>query len=374
MAVLVRVVTVVGLLELAALSPATWGASAATWIVDQSGGGDFTAVQNGVDAAAPGDTVLVRSGIYNERVAIYAKSGLCLLGDGPVEDVVISHDSVAVDVRSTDPPARVEDLTITGASAFGGLVTMEARVEVVGCIFRDNIGPGGCHGVGSAINAMNHSDLMIEDCLIENNTDWEAPGGVIIWQSRADIRRCVFRGNLSCYGGGLEMYHCEGEPVSYIEDNLFVANSASTWGGGIFNVDSSPVIAGNTFYANGGPGKAAIWVLGGTPYIDRNVIVASTYGVYCQWDYQYPESLPVLGANLFWDVEAPKWECSVGPGTILIADPLFCDADGGDFTVCEDSPALSQPGGRLGAFDAGCGPCAVAATPTTWGTVKALYR
>jgi hypothetical protein len=374
MSIPVRVVTVVGLLGLAAVTPATWGVSAATWIVDQSGGGDFTAIQQGVDAAAPGDTVLVRSGIYNERVSIYAKSGLCLVGDGPVEDVVISHDSVAVDVRSTDPPVRVEGLTVTGALTFGGLVAMEARVEVVGCIFRDNVGPGGCHGVGGAINAMNHSNLVIEDCTIEDNTDWEAPGGVIIWQSRADIRRNIFRGNSSCYGGGLEMYHCETEPVSYIEDNLFVANAASVWGGAIFNVDSSPVIRRNTFYAGGAHDSATIWVLGGSPFIDLNVIVGSTWGVFCQWDVKYPESTPVMGTNLFWDVESTKYACSVAPGTALVADPLFCDADAGDFTLCADSPALSHPGGRLGAFDAGCAPCAVATEPATWGAVKALYR
>ncbi|MFZ1948125.1 MAG: right-handed parallel beta-helix repeat-containing protein [bacterium] len=322
-----------------------------------------------MDAAAPGDTVLVRSGTYSEVVRIFAKSGLCLIGDGPVEDVVVCHDSVVVDVRETDPAARVEGLTVTCALAFGGLFTQEARVEVVGCVFRDNVGPGGCHGVGGAINAMSHSDL-----LIENNTDWEAPGGVIIWQSRADIRGNIFRGNSSCYGGGLEMYHCETEPVSYIEDNLFVANSASLWGGAIFNVDSSPVIRRNTFYGGGTHDSATIWVLGGSPIIDLNVIVGTTWGVFCQWDYRYPESTPVMGTNLFWDVQQPRYECSVLPGTAIVGDPLFCDANAGDFTLCADSPALSSPAGRLGAFDAGCAPCDLATEPATWGAVKALYR
>jgi hypothetical protein len=366
-------VVVTLLCVLAASLTAPW-ATAATWVVDQSGGGDFTSIQDGVDAAGPGDTVIVRSGTYDGRVAINGKGGLCLIGDGPVESVVVSHDTVVVDVRDTDPPARIQGITITGATAWGGLFTMSARVEIAGCVFRGNVGPGACHGVGGAINAMTHSDLVIEDCLIENNTDWEAPGGVIIWESRADIRRNIFRGNGACYGGGLEMYHCESEPVSYIEGNLFVGNSASDWGGGIFNVDSSPVITGNTFYGNGAPGKAAIWVLGGSPDIDANVIVGSTYGVYCQSHQQYPESTPLMGANLFWDVGQAVWYCATGPGQVIVADPLFCDAGAGDFTVCEDSPALGSPAGQMGAFGAGCAPCAAATEPATWGAVKALYR
>jgi hypothetical protein len=211
-----------GLLALGLVS----AAFPATWVVDGSGSGDFTRIQEGVNAAARGDTVLVRSGIYNELVRIIDKGGLCLSGVGPVEDIIISADTMALDIRDTDPPARIQGLTLTGSTWFGALFTMQARVEVVGCIFRGNI----------------------------------------------------FRGNTACYGGGLEIYHCEAEPVSYIENNRFVGNSVSDWGGAIFSVDSSPVIRGNTFYANNAPGNAAIWVLGGFPYIDGNVIAGSDWG------------------------------------------------------------------------------------------------
>ena len=293
-----RVIWVVFGASVLALALAT-SVSSATWVVDASGGGDFTIIQDGVDAAAPGDTVLVMPGFYHEKVRIFDKHGLSLLGGGPVESVIISADSMAVDVRGTDPPARIEGLTLTGSTWFGALFTMQARVEVVGCVFRDNIGPGGCLEVGGAINAMIQSDLVIEDCIIENNSGWEAPGGVIIWQSRADIRRNIFRGNTACYGGGLEIYHCETEPVSYVEGNLFVGNSVSDWGGAIFTVDSSPVICGNTFYDYNASGGAAIWVLGGRPDISGNIIVGSHWGVYCQSHSQYPASLPVVGCNLF---------------------------------------------------------------------------
>jgi hypothetical protein len=350
------------------------GAYATTWTVNQSGGGDFATIQDGVDAASGSDTVLVRSGTYDEWVRILGKSGISVIGGDPVETVIITHDTIAVHVAATDPPVRIEGVTIAGSNAFGGLFAIEARVEVIGCIFRDNVGPGSCHGVGGGILAQIHSDFVIEDCLFENNTDWEAPGGVIIWESHGDLRRNIFRGNSACYGGGLEIYHCENEPTSYVEDNLFVGNSVSEWGGAVFTVDSSPVIRNNTFYGNDALGNAAIWVLGGSPDISRNVVVGSSFGIYCQSHAQYPPSTPVIGCNLFWNTDQAVASGCPDPGTIIVADPLFCSPDAGDFTICGDSPALSAPSGRLGAFGQGCPPCGVNTEETSWGSIKSLYH
>jgi hypothetical protein len=250
----------------------------------------------------------------------------------------------------------------------------QARVEIVGCVFRDNIGPGSCNNVGGGIRAQYSSDLVIEDCLFENNIDWESPGGAIIWESHADLRRNVFRGNSACYGGALEIYHCENEPTSHVEENLFVGNSVSTWGGAIFSVDSSPVIRKNTFYDNAAPGNAAIWVLGGSPEVSENILVGSSCGVYCQSYAPYPPSTPLIGCNLFWNTGQPVANNCSNPGTIIVANPLFCDADAGDFTVCANSPALSDSCGSLGAFGQGCPPCFVRVEETTWGAAKDFFK
>jgi len=39
-------------------------AAASTWVVDDSGGADFTTIQAAVDAASPGDVLLVQAGSY----------------------------------------------------------------------------------------------------------------------------------------------------------------------------------------------------------------------------------------------------------------------------------------------------------------------
>ena len=346
-------------------------------IVDGAGGGEFTTINAALSAAAAGDTVLIRPGTYHESVRITSDlSGLWLEGDGGPDNVTVTADTVAIGAWDTDPSIHIRALTVTGSSAFGGLYLQHAKAEIVGCVFRANVGPGECHGVGGGINASYQSDVQIEDCVIEANTDWESPGGVIIWESHADIRRNTFRNNQACYGGGLEMYHCETQPVSFVEENVFFGNSADEWGGGLLNVDSSPVIRHNTFYANNSVGNAAIWVLGGQPTISENIIVGSDWGVYCQTDLQYPPSSPVLDCNLFWNVRlGATYECN-NVGRMIQEDPRFCDPAGGNFLLCEDSPAVSDTCGTLGALGVGCGPCAQQTAPTTWGKIKAgrFYR
>jgi parallel beta-helix repeat protein len=45
-------------------------ASAKTWYVDDDGGADFTRIQNAIDNASVGDTILVYSGVYYENVVV----------------------------------------------------------------------------------------------------------------------------------------------------------------------------------------------------------------------------------------------------------------------------------------------------------------
>jgi len=134
---------------------------------------------------------------------------------------------------------------------------------------------------------------------------------VLIWESRADIRRNVFRGNEATWGGGLEFYHCEGFGVSVVEENVFIGNRVSDWGGGIFNVDSSPIIRRNTFYRNDEAGNAAIWLLGGRPVVTENILVGSSWGIYCQSESPYPPNNPIVECNLFWDVGHVSTMCRI---------------------------------------------------------------
>ena len=51
------------------------------YVVATDGSGDFTALQAAVDAAAPGDEIVMKPGIYRERVVVH-RDGLHIVGEG----------------------------------------------------------------------------------------------------------------------------------------------------------------------------------------------------------------------------------------------------------------------------------------------------
>jgi len=68
---------------------------------------------------------------------------------------------------------------------------------------------------------------------------------------------------------------------------------------------------------------------------------------------------------------------AAGYSTLFSEDPLFCDLENGDLSVCADSPCLpafNSWGYLLGYASEGCGECASPVERSSLGGVKALYR
>jgi hypothetical protein len=65
----------------------------------------------------------------------------------------------------------------------------------------------------------------------------------------------------------------------------------------------------------------------------------------------------------------------VAADTDIYADPMFCNAEEGDYRVDVSSPAAEENSpvcGQIGAFGVGCG--SVSVESVTWGRLKNLYR
>lgn len=108
--------------------PAPSGAVGRTLTVAADGSARYRSVQSAVDAAAPGDTVLVARGTYRETVDVpAAKHGLTLKGaTGNAEDVVITYDNASGTPKpgggtygtagSATASFAANDLTVTGVT------------------------------------------------------------------------------------------------------------------------------------------------------------------------------------------------------------------------------------------------------------------
>jgi hypothetical protein len=354
-------------------------AIASTITVDIAGGGDFTQLQPAIAVSSPGDTIAVRAGQYLGNVKIpNGIGGISIIGPSPDDMAVVIGDTFGILVGEVEHRVHFENLEIRGTRLRGALHFTSARATVLNCALRENHSTNGCHDVGGGSALYFGSDVRFENCLFENNTGWDAAGGLIVWDSRADVIGCTFRGNQACYGGALEFYHCDNSGYSFgfepsvVEYNLFQGNTATELGGALMTVDSAPIIRFNTFVDNDSPIGSAIRLMQGEPVIENNVITGSDIPITCLGYETIPPAEPIMGRNLVWGYGGePVGVCANG-GDIVSADPGFCDPEGGDFRVCAESPCLE--GGQLGAFGAGCEECMVSVEPTSMGSFKALYR
>jgi parallel beta-helix repeat protein len=104
-----------------------------THVVDLYERGDFVSVGAAIEAARPGDRILVRPGLYRESLTI--DKPLELIGDGPLEDIEIrARDAHTLVFRASI--GRVANLTLRQAGGKRNwycVVISQGRLDLEGC-------------------------------------------------------------------------------------------------------------------------------------------------------------------------------------------------------------------------------------------------
>ena len=220
-----------------------------TWWVPQDAG----TIQEAIDAANAGDTVLVGSGTYYE-CNIFMKSGITLLGEtGEAEGVVIDAEgggrvmygedlSAGTTIKGITFTNGAIDLMMNGA----GIYLANSSPEIVNCDFISNTAQG--HGAG--MQCIFFSSPHIVNCNFTGNDVMGHGGGIsCMYESNPTIEDCTFTGNETrCHGGAIS---CVSGSAPTITDCLFSGNSAMGEGGAISVVSgSSPAITNCRFDSN----------------------------------------------------------------------------------------------------------------------------
>jgi hypothetical protein len=318
-----------------------------TWYIDPAGTGDAVRIGDGLALTVSGDTLLLADATFTG----VGNSGLRVIGK-----------SVAIVSESGDPNACVVDcggsnkfITFgaqdeTGGGSLSGVKVMRSTaavtVEIYGyatlndCVFEDN---GGCIHV-KGLPGEDFGSISIKGCEFISNSGFAIISGYKCTSSIAD---CLF------YGGEALMY---GDFLSW-------------------NTIRRCTIVGNT--PDDGELIQTYW--GG--FLIQRTIIALNDGIVQAED---PSDLPTIVCCDVWGNTGGDYVGQIagrnGVSGNISADPQFCNIPGGNFQVEDCSPCLpgNHPdsydcGGAIGLCGSGC-ECGTATIPTTWGTVKGLYK
>ena len=311
--------------------------------------GDYPRIQAGINAATDGDTVLVASGNYNERIDFLGKDIVVKSLNGP-ETTTIDPDTAGATVTFTESAAGggvIEGFTLANSyflstDRYSG-VSCEANSAPV---IKNNIitGNGGLWALGGGGVYANEASPVIEDNTITYNEVVYDGGGIFLDNCiDARISHNIIMGNQVnsgygfSHGGGI----CVRGGSVIIERNVICGNNTDPMfsdGGGIYIAEPGEYeIINNTIAYNIGAG---IKITDGSTVssLINNIIVHNNLagGI----AIEIAGSLANADYNDVWDNNPLNYSgCSAGPHD-LSDDPLFTAGPLHFYYLSSNSPCI----------------------------------
>jgi len=212
-------------------------------------GCNFSKIQNAINAALDGNTVLVNSGIYVENIDFLGKSIIVQSINGPGNTIIDGNKtgSVVTFKSGESKNSVLSGFTIrNGLANYGGGIycgSLSSSPVIANCIIGSNTANNG----GGGIYCNKNSSPTITDCIIGSNiANYNSGGGIYCVVSSPAITNCYITNNMSRYGGGIEC--SQSSPI--INNCVINSNKADDYGGGIYCSDSSPAITNCNIISN----------------------------------------------------------------------------------------------------------------------------
>ncbi|MCL6583856.1 MAG: right-handed parallel beta-helix repeat-containing protein [bacterium] len=257
------------------------------------GSGDFASIQEAIDWALPGDTVIVYPGRWRENLILAGKNLSILSQSGPSSTIIDGAQAgSAVALINVGPESRIEGFSIQNGltpRCGGGIYCLNSSAIISSCRVIQNAAAESGGGISceynssptitncliSANSALSGGGIFFErsrptliDCQITKNSatgsflyesgeeDFHGGGGLFCYNSAALISRCTISDNAAPCGGGISCFGSMCYQPKII-DCTISHNLASHRGGGIYyQCDaleiSNSTIAGNSADCGGG--------------------------------------------------------------------------------------------------------------------------
>lgn len=248
--------------------------------------GQYSTIQEAINAAIPGDEVLVEAGTYTgsgnknldyhgKPITVRSASGdpaMCIIdcqGSGRGLFFHSGETAAAVLQGFTVCNGYTTSSSPSGPEGCGICCTNNSSPTLVNCIISGNTAVYSGGGIaclilsspnitnclvsgnsGGGIVCKSSSAPVITGCTISGNTSGYG-GGVLCGGSSAHFSNCMIHGNTASVGGGVM---CSGSPSATLR-NCTITENAADWtgsaeGGGVMCQDSSPVLIGCTISKN----------------------------------------------------------------------------------------------------------------------------
>ncbi len=313
--------------------------SARTLTVDTNGSANYRSIQEAINDARHGDTIIVSPGTYRENVSFKGWRITVRSEDpgdlGIVRSTIIEGTAGASVVFEFGErkESMLTGFTITG----GGILCSAASPTIVNNVIRNCTGEGikgrsgaaptiegneifanvldgiySCDGLirGNTISGNNTGIAYCNGPILDNVIFENGPASGLYLCSGEIAGNTIVDNSTSAYGGGL--FHCGGP----IHNNIIAGNRADFHGGGLY--ECSQTISNNTIVGNragatgGGLGRC-------TGVVSNNIIAFNDApqggGIHGPGSYSY---------NAFWGNSATHLDggAVVGVGDIFV-NPLF---------------------------------------------------
>jgi len=344
---------------------------------------DAATIQEAINAAVTGDTILVAPGTYLEVIDFGGKAISVRSEQGPDATIIdAGGNGSVVTFRSSETRSAVlSGFTLrNGFNTFsgGGVYISNAAPTISGNIITENrsctgvgiysyfsspriegntitrntvYGCTGAWGIGIYVGG-NTAAEVIDNVIFDNSGEAASGGGVALFAAGNAvlignvIARNSTSGAAGCgWGGGVAIANFV---QATIVNNLVIGNSACSGGGFHWRgSNGNTVLANNTIADNEAaswPGVYATFVDGRNRLYNNIISAQSGPALFCE--NASSSTPPVLDSNDVFTAQGPAYggTCAdqTGISGNISADPLYIDAQGGDYRVPVSSPVVDM--------------------------------